>query len=330
MVLNLSRGGAAVMVFARQHGIVLQVLDAGVNSDEPPPPGIVDARIARGTRSFLREPAMSGEERDRAMNHGARRVRELHGTGCIVVGLGETGTGNTSAAALIMHRLCAIPVARCAGPGTGLGDQGPARKRAVLEAASRGHLRELSPLEVLRTFGGFEIAMICGGMTQAAALRMVVLVDGFTATAAALVAAALMEMPAERVPALLTAGHSASRLCSLGLICRMRYVRENDDAKARPLSTHVSAGSFLFACLTGSLPLAFLPPAFWPPPSGAGRGRGGRWAACSGGGSGVHRGLPGGGAAGGRGGLRSRCPGGCRARRVTFGTSRARFRATPR
>ena len=129
----------------------------------------------------------------RAVEQGAEMVRDLNTNGCNVIGFGEMGIGNTSAAALIMSRICGLPLLRCVGRGTGLDDAGVARKLKILETASSNHPAELSPMEVLEHFGGFEIAMICGGMMQAAALNMVVLVDGFIATSAVLVAAALHE-----------------------------------------------------------------------------------------------------------------------------------------
>ncbi len=193
MVLNFLRGGAAINVFARQHGIHLEVIDAGVNADLPSLPGLVDAKIAPGTRNFLEEPAMSADQLRRALEGGAERVRALRAKGCDVVGFGEMGIGNTSSAAMIMSHICRLPLSVCVGAGTGLDDQGLARKRTILEEAARRHPADLPPLEVLRHFGGFEIAMMCGGMMEAARLRMVVLVDGFIATAAVLVAAALHE-----------------------------------------------------------------------------------------------------------------------------------------
>ena len=193
MVWNLARGGAAVNVFARQHGIHLQVIDAGVNADFPSLPGLVDAKIARGTRNFLQGPAMSVRQCVQALEQGAGLVLALREKGCNIIGFGEMGIGNTSSAAMIMSRICRLPVSLCVGRGTGVNEAGLLRKRAVLENASRRHALDLSPLEILEHFGGFEIAMLCGGMMQAAELRMVVLVDGFIATAAVLIAAALHE-----------------------------------------------------------------------------------------------------------------------------------------
>ncbi len=193
MVLNFLQGGAAINVFARQHGIGLKIVDAGVKGVLPPSEGLVAARIADGTSSSLRKPAMTTEQCGRALARGAQLVSDLHGNGCNVIGFGEMGIGNTSAAALIMSRLCRIPLEICVGRGAGLDEDGLRKKRAILKQASQRVPPDQTPLSVLEQFGGFEIAMMCGAMLKAAECAMVVLVDGFIATAAVLVADALFQ-----------------------------------------------------------------------------------------------------------------------------------------
>jgi nicotinate-nucleotide--dimethylbenzimidazole phosphoribosyltransferase len=188
MVENFLAGGAAINVFAQQNGCALQVVDAGVNHDFGPRAGLVDRKVARGTRNFAVEAAMSQEECTSAMERGMALVRQLPGD---VIGFGEMGIGNTSAAAALMHKLAGVPLDACVGAGTGLPPTGIARKAAVLEAAMRTHAQVTAPLDVLATFGGFEIAMMAGAMLQAAALRKVLLIDGFITTSALLVAARL-------------------------------------------------------------------------------------------------------------------------------------------
>ena len=188
MVENFLAGGAAINVFARQNGCAIQVIDAGVNHDFGERAGLVDRKVGPGTRNFAREAAMTSDECVRAMEHGMELVRALPGN---VVGFGEMGIGNTTAAAALMHKLAGIPVADCVGAGTGLTQDGIRHKQAVLEAAARHHAGVDDPLAVLATFGGFEIAMMAGAMLQAAALRKVLLIDGFIVTSALLVAARL-------------------------------------------------------------------------------------------------------------------------------------------
>jgi nicotinate-nucleotide--dimethylbenzimidazole phosphoribosyltransferase len=185
MVENFLAKGAAINVFARQNGCDLHVVDAGVNHDFGPRPGLVDRKVAHGTRNFALEPAMTPEQCAAALEHGMAFASDLPGN---VVGFGEMGIGNTTAAAALMHKLTGIPVADCVGAGTGLSPEGVLRKQRVIEAAVQRHAGVDDPLAVLATFGGFEIAMMAGAMLQAAALRKVLLIDGFIVTSALLVA----------------------------------------------------------------------------------------------------------------------------------------------
>ena len=189
MVLNFLNGGAAINVFSRLHGMALEVVDAGVRAPLPAAPGLVNARIADGTRNFVEQPAMTPAQTAAALNAGMARVLRHAQQGTNVIGFGEMGIANTSAAACIMSRLTGLPVETCTGRGTGLDDAALARKRALLSGALARHADAIEPLDVLATFGGFEIAMITGACLAAAASRMVILVDGFIVSAALLVAA---------------------------------------------------------------------------------------------------------------------------------------------
>jgi nicotinate-nucleotide--dimethylbenzimidazole phosphoribosyltransferase len=188
MVENFLANGAAINVFARQNGAALYVVDAGVNHDFGSRPGLIDRKVAHGTRNFALEAAMTPQQCATAMEHGAALVTDLPGN---VVGFGEMGIGNTTAAAALMHKLAGVPVADCVGAGTGLSTQGVLNKQRVIEAAVERHAGVSEPLEVLATFGGFEIAMMAGAMLQAAALRKTILIDGFIVTAALLAASRL-------------------------------------------------------------------------------------------------------------------------------------------
>lgn len=185
MVENFLADGAAINVFARQNGSALHVVDAGVNHDFGVRAGLVDRKVAPGTRNFAREAAMTPEECAAALQHGMDLVRDLPGN---VVGFGEMGIGNTTAAAALMHKLTGQPLARCVGAGTGLSRDGILHKEQVIAAAVARHAHATTPLDVLATFGGFEIAMMTGAMLKAAALRKVLLIDGFIVTSALLVA----------------------------------------------------------------------------------------------------------------------------------------------
>ena len=188
MVENFLARGAAINVFAQQNNCALHVIDAGVNHDFGPRDGLVDRKVAHGTRNFAREAAMTAAECAAALEAGMALAANLKGN---VVGFGEMGIGNTTAAAALMHKLTGIPVAQCVGAGTGLSADGILHKQRVIEAAVERHASAQAPLDILAAFGGFEIAMMAGAMLKAAERRMVLLIDGFIVTSALLVAARL-------------------------------------------------------------------------------------------------------------------------------------------
>ena len=188
MVENFLAGGAAVSVLARQHGLALTVVDAGVRHEFAPRNGLLLRKIAPGTADALTGPAMSSAQCNAAVAAGREVVQGLPGNAVL---LGEMGIGNTSAAALLMARLTGEALAACTGRGTGLDDAGLARKRGVLQAVLARHADAVAPLDVLAAMGGFEIAMLCGAVLEAALHRRVIVVDGFIATSAVLVAARL-------------------------------------------------------------------------------------------------------------------------------------------
>jgi nicotinate-nucleotide--dimethylbenzimidazole phosphoribosyltransferase len=188
MVYNFLQGGAAINVFCRQHQLQLTVVDAGVNHEFAPHPQLKDRKMGMGTQNFLHMPAMSLDQCKLAMQAGAAEVTLLHNGGCNTIGFGEMGIGNTSSAALLMSHFTQIPVADCTGAGTGSNPQQLAQKRAILQQVMAKHASPASPEQALATFGGFETAMICGAILQAAALQMLVVIDGFIVTAALLAA----------------------------------------------------------------------------------------------------------------------------------------------
>lgn len=188
MVGNFLAGGAAISVFAKQHQLQLLIVDAGVNADLISHPQLIAAKVAKGTRNFSNQPAMTEQQCAVALQTGAELVLQQYNEGCNCIGFGEMGIGNTSAAALLMHCLTGEPLAQCVGRGTGLDDRQLQSKLAVLEQAARQHKNVTEPLSVLATFGGFEMAMMAGAYLKAAELGMVIMVDGFIAGTALLIA----------------------------------------------------------------------------------------------------------------------------------------------
>jgi nicotinate-nucleotide--dimethylbenzimidazole phosphoribosyltransferase len=179
------RGGAAVNVLAHQHNFNLTVVDAGVATELPDHPGLLQMKIAPSTRNSVLAPAMSELQAAAALHAGMDVVRQLSGN---VLALGEMGIGNTSSAALILSLFTPLPVEDCAGRGTGLTDAQMKVKLYALTRARRRHQGAKYPFDILCAVGGFEIAMMAGAMLQAASERRVILVDGFISGAAAMIA----------------------------------------------------------------------------------------------------------------------------------------------
>jgi nicotinate-nucleotide--dimethylbenzimidazole phosphoribosyltransferase len=191
MVLNFVNGGAAINVFTKQYNIGLTVVDAGVNFDFDASLPIVHAKINHGTADYSEFNAMSIDEVNAAIEKGRSIVQDLFDDGCNTIGFGEMGIGNTSSASLIMHHVLNLPLSDCVGRGTGSTDEQLQRKIVTLEDVSRLHelnRYDITPHQLLCRIGGFEIAMMVGAYHKAAELKMVIMVDGFIATAALLVA----------------------------------------------------------------------------------------------------------------------------------------------
>jgi nicotinate-nucleotide--dimethylbenzimidazole phosphoribosyltransferase len=185
MVRNFVRGGAAINVLCRRYGIATAIVDMGVAG--PAEPGTIDRKIAAGTRSWLREPAMTREQAVRCVEAGIELVPEAG-----VLGVGEMGIGNTTTAAALLSAFSGIEPALAVGRGTGVTDAALRRKAEVVRQALALHSPDpRDPIGVLAAIGGFEIGGICGFLLGAAARRIPIVVDGFIAGAAVLVAQAL-------------------------------------------------------------------------------------------------------------------------------------------
>ena len=191
-MINFTRGGGGVNMFCRQHGFKLRIVDVGVDYDLSSVPGIINRKIARGTKNFLYEPAMTEEEFDKAIEIGAALVDDCIEEGCKVLSIGEMGIANTSPSSIWMHLFGGIPLKDCIGAGAGLDNDGIRHKYEILSKALSRHQSSLSPLtshlSPLRIFGGFEMIAAIGTMLRAAELHLIILVDGFIMTACALAA----------------------------------------------------------------------------------------------------------------------------------------------
>jgi nicotinate-nucleotide--dimethylbenzimidazole phosphoribosyltransferase len=197
-VMQLLAGSAPANTLAAMHGFDITVVDAGVAKHLQPPddgkshPPLLLRKIGYGTRNTVMSPAMTIPQAIAALQAGMDVVRHLPGN---VLAVGDIGVGNTSSAALLLSRLCGVPLADACGHSQpvdgGLDAAQLQNKLEKLFAAASRHRKAVKPLEALAALGGFEIAMMAGAMLQGASDRRVILVDGFVAGTAALVARAL-------------------------------------------------------------------------------------------------------------------------------------------
>jgi len=225
-MINFTRGGGGVNMFCRQHGFKLRIVDVGVDydfeseklrvkSEELGNILFLDRKIARGTKNFLYEPAMTEEEFDRTIQIGSDLVDDCIREGCRVLCIGEMGIANTSPSSIWMHLFGNIPLTECIGAGAGLDTPGIRHKYEVLSLAvenfrvkseelrvknnsnhSESETNVNSSLftlhssldEVIRSFGGFEMVAAIGAMLRAAEQHLIILVDGFIMTACAVAA----------------------------------------------------------------------------------------------------------------------------------------------
>jgi nicotinate-nucleotide--dimethylbenzimidazole phosphoribosyltransferase len=189
MVLNFLRGGAAINALACAGGIELKVVDIGVASPIAAAEDLIVRRIAPGTRNFCKEPAMTETELVAAIDAGIEIAFESVTAGCDLLGFGEMGIANTTAASAVAAALTGQAPQAVIGFGAGADEACMARKRSAIERALALHADHLqSPLGILQCVGGLEIAGMFGFCLGAAARRVPVVTDGFIATAAAALA----------------------------------------------------------------------------------------------------------------------------------------------
>jgi len=220
MVENFLRGGAAINVLARHAGARVVIADLGIRVPLTAHPSLRTFRIGAGTRNMSREPAMTREKALAGIDAGIALVESERSRGLDLIGTGEMGIGNTTAASAMVAVLTGATVEDVTGRGTGLDETGRRRKVEIIERALQVNAPDpTDALDVLAKIGGFEIAGLVGVALAGAAHRIPVIVDGFIATAAALAAVRL----APRARYCLLASHRSAEpghrhaLAALGL-----------------------------------------------------------------------------------------------------------------
>lgn len=192
MVANFANGGAAINVFCREFGWQLSVVDAGILSPVEQSYDVLNQRLGAGTQAFYREKAMSETDVEKGLELGRTLAAEKAAQGSNLIAFGEMGIGNTSSAAAIMAAITKLPIEQCVGRGTGVDESIVVRKKVLIEQALSIHQDSMSsPEDILACVGGFEIVQMTGAMLGAAENKMAIVVDGFIATAAAMVAVSI-------------------------------------------------------------------------------------------------------------------------------------------
>ncbi len=192
MVKNFSAGGAAISVLAKELGAKLQVANLGTVVELDTLSGVIDKRIAAGTQNFLRQPAMNEAQLTEALLVAQQIVENEKKAGCELFIAGDMGIANTSSATAIACALMSCSAEEITGRGTGLDDNGLAHKIDVIQRSLQQHrLDPQSPVTILQTVGGFEIAAMTASYIRCAQLGLPALVDGFIATSAAMLAIAI-------------------------------------------------------------------------------------------------------------------------------------------
>jgi nicotinate-nucleotide--dimethylbenzimidazole phosphoribosyltransferase len=205
MVLNFLEGGAAANALAAALDVGVRVVDAGTAGEPLDHAGLLQHRLAPGTRNSAVEPAMAPEDVTRGLELGRALGGNAEGQAAC---FGEMGIGNSSAAALLAHKLTGLPLEELVGRGTGLDDAGLRHKRHVLARAGARTPPRLRAADALRHYGGHEIVMMAGAMLGAAAAGKIVIVDGFIASSAA---TAALDLDADVRPHFVFAHRSAER-----------------------------------------------------------------------------------------------------------------------
>jgi nicotinate-nucleotide--dimethylbenzimidazole phosphoribosyltransferase len=192
MVMNFLRGGAGVNVLARHAGVEVRVVDIGVAYEFGPLAGLIGRKLMNGTRNMLHTKAMDRTTAEEALIVGVELAVEAARQGIGLIGTGEMGIGNTTASAAIAAVMCGEPVKDVTGSGTGIDEQGLSQKISVIERALVSHRPDpRDAVDVLSKVGGLEIAGMAGLILGSAVASIPVVLDGFIAGAAALIAVGL-------------------------------------------------------------------------------------------------------------------------------------------
>ncbi len=188
MVSNFLAEGAAINVFCKENKIDFKVIDAGINAEIPSHPKLIHSKAGYGTNNIRKSKAMTRKQLDYCFGHAAKHIQKLSKEGCNIIGFGEMGIGNSSTTALLLSNLLHLPLEKCICKGTMKDEEQFAEKQKTLFAIQHQYPNTLKPLDLLETFGGFEIAQMTSAMLEAYKQNMIILIDGFICCSALILA----------------------------------------------------------------------------------------------------------------------------------------------
>ncbi|MDR2350889.1 MAG: nicotinate-nucleotide--dimethylbenzimidazole phosphoribosyltransferase [Deltaproteobacteria bacterium] len=201
-ILNFDKGFGAIAVLCRTAGVKVLLLDAGVDYDFPPLPGLLNRKIGKGTKNIAKGPAMTREEAVLSVLAGLEAV--LAEPYVDLVAAGEMGIGNTTPSSCVSCVYAGLTPEDSTGRGSGLKPDLVRRKTEVIRRALEVNKPDPGdPLDVLAKVGGYEIGAMCGVYLGGAMRQAGVIIDGFIGAAAALLAEKLAPGVSKRM----IAGH---------------------------------------------------------------------------------------------------------------------------
>ena len=184
---SIAEGTANINLMAGFSNADVYAVDMGMLN---PVPGTLDRRIAEGTANMAKQPAMTCEQAQSALQAGIDLVGEMKEKGYQIILTGEMGIGNTTASTAMSCALLGFTPEELTGRGAGLSDAGLVRKRNAIERALSVNQPDADdPVDVLAKVGGLEIAGMAGAFLGGAKHRVPVVIDGVISAVAALVAA---------------------------------------------------------------------------------------------------------------------------------------------
>lgn len=191
MVLNFINKGAAINVLAEHNGIELKVIDVGVDYDFGDINGLINKKVAKGTKNFLKYDAMTEEEAINSLQAGIDVFEQSCEENKIdIIGVGDMGIGNTTSSSAIISVITDEPSEETTGKGTGIDDKSMKRKIEIINKAIKFHNlnSNSSGIDILKKVGGFEIGAMAGTILASAYYKVPIVIDGIISSAAALIA----------------------------------------------------------------------------------------------------------------------------------------------